>query len=150
MAMPHLFPLVLVVRVQRERLGKLVRHVLDDVGRVRVLRERDDASGMAALHRVVILRRREQVAIAGLGDLEPGAEPGRIRGAQQVGVEGLRLLARGADASRHPPPVAEKDGDRLIGLARHDEDRHPRGHAAVAQLDDVAAIETLLLERAPG
>ena len=121
-----LVALVLVVRVERERLRKRVRHVRDDFGLVRVLRERDDAGRMPALHRVVILCRGEQIAIAGLDDLEAGAEPGRVRRAQPVGVEGLGF-ARGADASGHAAAVAEEHGDRLIGLARHDEDRHARG-----------------------
>ena len=145
-----LVALVLVVRVQRERLRKRVRHVLDDFGLVRVLRERDDARGMAAFHRVVVLRRGEQIPIAGLDDLEAGAEPGRVRRAQQVGVERLRFLARGADASGHAPAVAEKHRDRLVGLARNDEDRHARGHAAVAQLDDVAVDRGSSLGRALG
>ncbi len=140
-----LVALVLVVRVQRQRLGERVRHVRDDSGLVRVLRQRDDAGWMTALHRVVILCRGEEVAIACFDDLEPGAKPGRIRRAQPVGVEGLRFLARGADASRHPPAVAEKHGHGLIGLAGHDENRHAPGRTAVLQLDDVAVIECLLL-----
>ena len=134
---------VLVVRVERERLRKRVGHVRDDRRLVRVLRERDHARRMPAFHGVVILGRREQIPIAGLDDLEAGAEPGRVRRAQPIGVERLGFLARGADASGHAAAVTEKHGDRLIGLARHDEDRHAGGDAAIAQLDDVAAIEAL-------
>ena len=74
-----------------------------------VLRERDDASWRATFHRVVVLRRGQQVAIASLGDLETGAEPRGVGRAQLVGVELLRLLGGRADTARHAAAVAEED-----------------------------------------
>ena len=104
----------------------------------------------AALHRVVLLRRRQRMMVAGLDDLEPRAEPGRIRRAQQEGVELLRGADRVADPAGAAAAVAEEHRDRLGRVAGHDEDRHPHRVAAVAELDDVAVTQAALVGQALG
>jgi hypothetical protein len=83
-----LLTLVFEVGIERQRAGERVPHVVDDRWIFRVLRQRRHARGMTSLHRVVILRGREQIAIAGPRDLEAAAEPRRVRRAQAERVEG--------------------------------------------------------------
>ena len=47
-----------------------------------------------------------------------------------------------ADLAGSPAPVAQKDRDRSVGLARHDPGRKLHGSAAITQLDDVFVLDT--------
>ena len=66
-AIPHLLPVVFVVGIQRQRLRRLLALLCDDFRLVLWYSlERRDADRRAPFHHVVFLRRREQVAFAGL------------------------------------------------------------------------------------
>ena len=147
---PPLVPVVLVVGIHREGLRRLLALLLDDCRLVPVFLERGDADRRAPFHQVMFLRRRERVAFAGLRNLEAVAEPRRIGRAEQERVERLGLLRRGADVAGHPAAVSEEHRDRLLRMTGHAEDRHPRGVAAVLQLDDVAVVRGRGPSRAAG
>ena len=136
-----LVSLVGMVGVHRERPWKAVHLMVDDGRLVRVLLERRDPDGHASFHQMVLLRRREQVAVAGLRDLEAAAEPRGVGGAKEVGVERLGAVRGGADPAGQTPAVAEKHRDGLRGMAGDPEHGHARGVAAIAQLDHVAVAQ---------
>ena len=93
----------------------------------------------------MLLRGRQRIVVAGLHELEPAAEPRRIRGAQQEGVELLRRANRIADAAGAAAAVAEEHRDRLRRMPGDHEHRHAHGVAAIFQLDDVAFTQAALL-----
>ena len=140
-----LVAVVLVLGIQRERARRGVSLLVDDLRSLGVLLERRGADRRAALHRVVLLRGRQRIVVAGLHELEAAAEPGRVRGAQQERVELLRSADGVADASGVAAAVAEEHRHRLRRMSGDDEHRHAHGVAAIAQLDQVAFPQAALL-----
>ena len=55
------------------------------------------------------------------------------------------MPSRVADATGLAAAVAEEDGDGLARVTADAEDRHPRGVAAITQLDDVAVAQAVLI-----
>ena len=74
---------------------------------------------------------------ARLDHLEPGAEPGFVRGPQPIDIDADAV----ADPARAPAPVAQRDGDRRVGLTRHDPGRNLHCPPALAELDNVLLLD---------
>ena len=94
--------------------------------------ERSLADDPAAFHRVVLLRDCQRVSLVELLDLDSGDKSRRGRRAQLVDVEpgaighperrrNLLVFLRGRSQARCRATVAERDGQRLVMLARRDE-----------------------------
>ena len=62
------------------------RH-LGEAGVLAVLFERADADQVAAFHAEMVMHGRQAAALARLDDLEAGAEPRRVGGAQPIHVD---------------------------------------------------------------
>src|SRR5207253_1537167 len=92
--------------------------------------DRGRAHDVAPFHALVVLRARERAALGCRPDLEPGAEPERVGGADGVRVEAV--LAEGAAAA-----VPEVDRERALGLPGRHEDRRLYRPTAEGELDHV-------------
>ena len=65
------------------------------------------------VHRLVALRGRELVGVAGFANLQASGDPGGGTSAQGISVEALG----GADAAGASASVAERDRDRVVRMA---------------------------------
>src|SRR6185295_12006568 len=95
----------------------------------------DHANRIAAFHREVVLRRDDEVRLAGPGQLGAAVEPRRVRRAQPERVVADLV----ADAAGTPAPVPEMHHDHVVGRAGHDPDGDARLAALIGDLDDVLA-----------
>src|SRR6202030_2727649 len=91
-------------------------------------------------HQVVVLRAGERGRLAGVDDLEAAAEPDRVGGANQVGVE----ACTGPEVAGAGPSVSRVNGDAIVRVAGYRKDGTPNRSSAVPQLDDVADDLTVL------
>ncbi len=127
-----------VVRPRRR-----LAHVRHDRGVLAIGRGRDRAHGGAALHRMLVLRRRERVALERLADLDARRRPEAAALAQNVRVEARAVR----DPASARAAVAEVHGDAALGLPRHDPDRGLDAPPRIGELDDVLRREAELLRR---
>ena len=118
--------------------------LLHEGGVLVVFVERRLADEAAAFHRVVLLRDGQRIGLVDLLDLDAGDEAGRGRGAKLVGVEAGALghaqrrrddVAVGLGQARRGAAPAEREGQRLVGLAGRDEDG--QFHAAAVGRGDL-------------
>ena len=119
------------------------RSFLAPVHRLRIadqLVARDRVDHAAPFHQVVVLRAGERGRLAGVDDFEAAAEPHRVRGANQVGVE----ACAGPEVAGAGPSVPAMNGDAIVRVAGHREDGTPNRSSAIPQLDDVADDLTVL------
>ena len=100
---------------------------------------------VAAFHRPVILHIADRDSALGNFDLSPRAEGGRRAADKTIDVETIASDATGetfidarGDAAGDRATEAELHTDRIIGEARHDEDRTLNGIAVDGKFGDVA------------
>ncbi len=125
------------MRVHRQRLGRHVRPERGD--RVRILPQLLDvhhAHGVAVLHREVVLRRDDEIRVAGDRDLGPAVEP---RHAGRPQSEHIVSDAR-AGAPGAAPAVPEIHDDGIVGRAGQDPDGQPGAAALIANLENVLVL----------
>ena len=94
------------------------------------------------LHRVVLLRLRDQRSSADSRDRQARRKPGVVAVAQGAGVESQITTERFA---RSAAPVSEGDGDAVLGMTRREHDRSVRRRPAEAEIDALTLAEAELL-----
>ena len=119
-------------------MSRFVLGFLSKAGVLAVIFQVADTNQVAPFHAEMMMHGRQPGAFARLLDLEPGSRPRLVGGPQTVDVD---ADAR-ADLAGPPPPVAQKNRHRSLGLARHDPGRKLHGFAAITQLDDVFVLDT--------
>ena len=117
--------------------------LLVDLGEILVLvvgLQVGDPNQVAAVHPMVVLGGRQAIGPGRLDDLEARVRTRARRRRERIDVDPDLV----ADPAGTPTPVAQRDGDRILGLARQDVGRNLQPFPAIPQLDGPAPLLGLL------